>query len=129
MKVYCFCGNDNKFNTSCKIDFQTKCKFSRVKNEKKIMLRLLNVGANWGGFSMAIRAIVRYAAPYKAFFNALKCQQTAVLICRAQSCKTIALKLFLLSVGFIHKNNCMQPESYFFRIHRLQGSLCPNLVI
>ena len=52
--------------------------------------------------SMAIPAIVRYAAPYKAFFNALKCQKTAVLICRAQSCKTIVLKLFLLSVGFIH---------------------------
>ena len=129
MKVYCFCGNDNKFNTSCKIDFQTKCKFSRVKNENKIMLRLLNVGANWGGFSMAIRAIVRYAAPYKAFFNALKCQQTAVLICGAQSCKTIVLKLFLHSVVSFTKINWMQPESYFFRIHRLQGSLCPNLVI
>ena len=117
MKVYRYCGIDNNFNTSCKIDFQTKCKFSRVKNENKIMLRLLNVGANWGGFSMAIRAIARYAAPYKAFFNALKCQQTAVLICRAQSCKTIVLKLFLHSVGFIHKNNWMQPESYFFQIY------------
>ena len=81
-----------------------------VKNENKIMLRLLNVGANWGGFSMAIRAIVRYAAPYK-------CQQTAVLMCRAQSCKTIVLKLFLHSVGFIHKNNLMQPDSYFFQIY------------
>ena len=56
------------------------------------------------------------AAPYKTIFNALKCQQTAVLICRAQSCKTIVLKLFLHSVGFIHKNNWMQPESYFFQI-------------
>lgn len=67
MKVNRYCGIDNNFNTSCKIDFQTKCKFSRVKNENKIMLRLLNVGANWGGFSMAIRAIVRYAAPTRHF--------------------------------------------------------------
>ena len=64
---------------------------------------------------LTIRAIVRYATRYKAIFNALKGQQTAVLMCRAQSCKTIVLKLFLLSVGFIHKNNWMQPESYFFQ--------------
>ena len=54
---------------------------------------------------LTIRAIVRYATRYKAIFNALKGQQTAVLMCRAQSCKTIVLKLFLHSVGFIHKNN------------------------
>jgi len=32
---------------------------------------------------LAIRAIVRYATRYKVIFNALKCQQTALLICRA----------------------------------------------
>ena len=78
---------------------------------------------------MAIRAIVRYAAPYKAFFNALKCQQTAVLMCRAQSCKTIVLKLFLHSVGFIHKNILNATGKLLSSNSHLQGSLCPNLVI
>lgn len=113
-----YCGKDNNFNTSSKINFQTKCKFAQVKEtENKIMLRLLHVGAKrlFEAAFLAIRAIVRYAAPYKAIFNELKCQQAAVLICGAQSCKTTVLKLLLHSVGFIHKNNWMQPEVTFFK--------------